>query len=249
MSNSLYLGIPEIAENQSNKYITHNNAISFLEAASQKTLANNSLASGNWTLTETEFTRNGLFKASGLTGAQRDLVTPSTVGVTAVDRVFAVWNADDDQNLRVKAAGSGTTVTLAPGATAILKQISNDIIILASVVSLFPYDIGFFVPGTPADNAVVAQFIAVRAFTLADDFAGSKGVVGTNPLATATFTVKKNGSSIGTIAISTGGVFTFATTGAGVSMAIGDILTVVAPTPQDATLADVSVILNGTRVT
>jgi hypothetical protein len=248
VSNSAILGIPEIAENQNNKYITHNNAIGFFEQATQRQLANTAVGGSNWTLTESEFTRNFLFKASGITGATRDLITPSTVNSNATKRVFAAWNADDDQSLRVKAAGSGTTVTLAPGGRAVLQQVGDDITVIASYVASFAYDIGFFIPDQPDDNDLVAQFVSVRDFTLADDFAGSRGTCAVPPASTAAFTVKKNGSTIGTVSIDTSGVFTFATTGAGVTMAPGDILTVFAPTPQDANLADISMFFQGTRV-
>ena len=65
--------------------------------------------------------------------------------------------------------------------------------------------------------------------------------------AAAVLTIKKNVTSIGTINISTGGVVTF-TFSAAVSFAAGDKLSVVTPSPQDTTLADVSITFMGSRV-
>ena len=111
-----------------------------------------------------------------------------------------------------------------------------------------PYDLAASLAGKPGASALVLIFTAPRAVAFAGNLSGSKGTVGVNPTATATYTVSKNGSGIGTVAVSTGGVVTFTTTaGAAQSLAIGDRLTVVAPSSQDATLADVAFTLAGTR--
>jgi len=110
------------------------------------------------------------------------------------------------------------------------------------------YDLVSSFVGNPGDGATVMILTFTRSVTFAANFSGSQGTVGTNPTATATYTVNKNGSSVGTIQISTAGAFTFATSGgAAVSFAAGDRLTITAPSPQDATLADVGITLAGTR--
>ena len=111
-----------------------------------------------------------------------------------------------------------------------------------------PYDIASGLAGKPGASALVLIFSAPRAVSFAGNFANSKGTAGVNPTVTATYTINKNGSGIGTIAVSTGGVVTFTTSsGAAQALAIGDRLTVVAPSSQDATLADVAFTLAGTR--
>lgn len=59
---------------------------------------------------------------------------------------------------------------------------------------------------------------------------------GSNPASTYTMTIMKNGSSVGTIAISTSGVVTYATTsGASISLVGGtDVLEIVAPSSTDS---------------
>jgi hypothetical protein len=101
--------------------------------------------------------------------------------------------------------------------------------------------------GLPAAGQIVCIYTAAWPISFPVNFANPNayGSVGTNPTATATYTVYKNGVSVGTIAISTAGVFTFTT--AGFSMNVGDRLTVVAPGSQDVTLSDVGFTLVGTR--
>lgn len=250
MADSAILIIPEIAENQNNKYITHNNAVAFLEQATQRALPNSSVGAGPWTLTSGDFTRNFAFKASGASGAF-DIVTPGDIGGAGLTkRVFVVINADTADTATVKSDAAGTTVVLPAGWTAIILQVGDDLTALSmfnsSLGTSIPYDIGVFIPGLPANAALVMQYVAPRAITLPDDFAGSVGRCATNPTTSAAvFDVLKNGSSVGSVSISTGGVFTFSTTGAGVSLAVGDYLSMTAPSPQNAALANVSIIFKG----
>jgi hypothetical protein len=65
----------------------------------------------------------------------------------------------------------------------------------------------------------------------------------TNP---ATFTLKKNGASVGTIAISSAGAYTL-TAAAPIALAAGDSLSIAPPGVADATLAGVSISIAGTR--
>lgn len=92
-----------------------------------------------------------------------------------------------------------------------------------------------------------ATFITGRAFTLPQNLTTptSQATIGTNPTATLTVTLKKNGSSIGTVAYATNGTPTL-TFASGVSFAVGDILTAICPASPDATGADIAINLLGT---
>lgn len=83
--------------------------------------------------------------------------------------------------------------------------------------------------------------------TISDNFAGSNADVRTLPTATAVFTVQVNGVTVGTISISTLGVATFNTTGAGLTLVAGDTLSIIPPSPEDATLAGVAFSIAATR--
>jgi hypothetical protein len=117
----------------------------------------------------------------------------------------------------------------------------------ALVFNAKPFDISLFAPGLPTAGATILRFVFTRAVTLPISLTGSKAGCGSASTGAKAFTLNKNGSSIGTVNIAgsaTTATFTFS---AGVSFAAGDILSIVAPTPQDATLADFFVTLLGTR--
>jgi collagen type VII alpha len=106
------------------------------------------------------------------------------------------------------------------------------------------------VAGKPSAGQLIMIYTVEATENFPANFAtpNSYGTCGVNPTSTALYTVYKNGVSVGTISISTLGVFTFATTsGAAFTVNAGDRLTMIAPGTQDATLADVGITLVGTR--
>ncbi len=108
--------------------------------------------------------------------------------------------------------------------------------------------IGIGLVGLPGDGATIALLGLPRDGTFPIDFAGSVGSVGVNPTATAVYDVQLNGVSIGSISIATSGVLTFTTVGGtDKDFAANDRLTVIAPTPQDATLSDVEFVFFAVR--
>lgn len=85
------------------------------------------------------------------------------------------------------------------------------------------YDRSTYLP-TVAGSTTVFRFVAARAFALTATT--SKGSAGTAPSGGATtFTIKKNGSSIGTVVFADG-VATATGTGAGATFAVDDVLTI-----------------------
>ena len=118
----------------------------------------------------------------------------------------------------------------------------------SSVTSSYPYDVVFSYIGQPAVGATVFLLIFDRTVTFSGNLSGSYGKCGANPASAAAFSILKNGASAGSISIATGGAFTFSTTGGtSLSFSAGDVMKITAPNPQDASLADVSVIFAGTR--
>jgi hypothetical protein len=107
------------------------------------------------------------------------------------------------------------------------------------------YDLALSITGKPAASAYVLTFIVVNAFSLPAGLSGSSAKASTSSTGTATFTINKNGSSIGTIAFaaSSTGSFTFSSSQ---TFAAGDMLQIVAPGSQDATLANIGITLKGT---
>lgn len=248
MSTSSILFITELAENQANKYVTINNMLRDLERATNRRLASTVTGTGPVNLTGDECTKYAYYEASGGSGNFNYVFLGEPDAVNNANRLFFFKNASA-YIATVKSDAAGTTVVLNAGASAVIHQNHDDMVKIAEFDGLTtaPYDIGFSYPGAPTAALEVLKFVAVRAIDFPDDFAGSRGHVGTNPTATAAFDVKKNGSSIGSISVSTSGTFTFATTGAGTSLAAGDRISIQAPSPADATMADIGIVLMGTR--
>lgn len=102
--------------------------------------------------------------------------------------------------------------------------------------------------GNPAAGALVYIYTTTDPFSFPANFLGSSVSCGTNPGATATYSILKNGSSIGTAAVSTSCGLTGSTSGGtSVSFAVNDRLTITAPNPQDSTAANVGITLRALR--
>lgn len=115
------------------------------------------------------------------------------------------------------------------------------------------YNVAFAFGAGPGGAASVMLHTFTESVEFADNFGGSFGFCESVPTATTTLTVRRNTggvtTTIGTIQITTSGAVTFNTTGTGVeSFAAGDTLLVKNQATADATIADCSFTLKGTRV-
>lgn len=109
------------------------------------------------------------------------------------------------------------------------------------------YDIGCFFPGLYAASQVVLLLPLERTVRFATNFAPSQAACGTNPTSDSVFTVNQNGTQVATITIATTGAATFSS-GSGAVFNAGDVLTIVAPSSADPTLANVGILLSGVVV-
>lgn len=106
---------------------------------------------------------------------------------------------------------------------------------------------GFFVT-TPTATEVLLNHVFSETVVFPDNFAGSVAHIATNPTASFVLDVQKNGSSIGTLTVSTGGAMTFATTGSGDETFVsGDRLRILAPGTPDATAANMTWTFKGRK--
>lgn len=112
---------------------------------------------------------------------------------------------------------------------------------------IIPFDVPLsYAGGPPTASEILYAVVVPRALDFAANFAGSYGYVGTNPTASFVISVQDDGAEIGTITISTGGAFTFATaSGTAKTVAAGSRLEFVAPAGVDATVAYVLATLAG----
>jgi hypothetical protein len=153
-----------------------------------------------------------------------------------------------DGTFAVPAGGSGTVTSVGLTVPNGMSVAGSPVTAAGTLAISAVYQLGSFLAGLPAAAQIVGAWAFLYAWTLPANGAGSTGKCGTNPTASATYSIKKNGSAVGTVAISTGGAFTFATTGGvAVNFAAGDTLTLVAPASPDATLSDVQVIFLANR--
>lgn len=108
------------------------------------------------------------------------------------------------------------------------------------------YAIAGFAVANILASEVLTDHEVVRACTLAANFFGSAVSVGTNPAASFVLRILRNGILVGTITISTaGGVLLATVNGAPVPLAVGDILSVIAPATVDPSIARLRYTLKG----
>jgi hypothetical protein len=152
----------------------------------------------------------------------------------------SAYNAGTDTNTIVATWASGT--------------LSNEALVISLGLPITgnPTGIRVYLPpiywqGKPTDAELYPIINIPVAMQLPVSLTGSYFTIATNPTATATFTLYKNGFSIGTIAFSTGGVatVTFATA---ISFAAGDQFSITAPTTQDSTGANVAMTFSFTAL-
>lgn len=103
-----------------------------------------------------------------------------------------------------------------------------------------------FAQGLLLDNETLARYLANTAFTIPSGATNSLCSAGTAATASATLLLKKNGTDFGSIDFSAAGTTGAFTVASDTSFVAGDVLTVVQSGTADATLADVSITMEGT---
>lgn len=113
----------------------------------------------------------------------------------------------------------------------------------------FEYIFGFFFTTTPTSSEVLLHHVAGAAFNFAGNLSGDlQSYVGTNPTSSFDLDVQKNGATIATITVDTGGAVSATTpSGAAQAVAKGDRITVVGPATADATAANMAFTFTGAR--
>ena len=114
---------------------------------------------------------------------------------------------------------------------------------VAAPITQTIYDVGIFFPGTFANAQTMLYLKLERNVTFSAQFSPSTAVCQVNPTGAVSVNIIQNGTSVGSIAFSTGGVSTFS--GSAVTFNAGDILEIAAPATADATFANVGIILSG----
>jgi hypothetical protein len=151
-------------------------------------------------------------------------------------------------------AGAGATVrgtklvTSRPGERLIAKKTDTNTWYVFQADTGGLYNVSGYFVTVPTASEVLLNHIFSETVYFPDNFAGAVAHIETNPTASFVIDVQKNGSSIGSLTVSTGGAMTFATTGSGEeTFNSGDRLRLLAPGTPDATAANMTWTFKGRK--
>lgn len=231
------LSTPSVAASQTQKEVTINAAKTQIASALSDFLSI-SLSSGDHTLSATEFTTYMGFATTG-NSVSRTLTIPATKRA-----IFYVENGGS----ATLSVACGSTVLSVPASAVVFLQTdgtTNGIVSIAPTPVGGEVDVTVAFSGLPNDGQIV-PIVFNQSLTLPASLTGSHFYIRTNPTSTMTFALTKNSTSIGSVSFNTSGVGS-ATFAGSITFAAGDRLIITAPSPPDATGADVSLSFKGSR--
>lgn len=216
--------IPDIQSGQSQKEVTANIAHDLLDRQLNQLLG--IAVTGAFTLTSNQMRENAVLELTGTPGA------PFTMDMFDTNQrlIRVINNTDDVATIRNSAAGGVGQPVVAIGDTVTFHYDGTDFHNL-----LGPEQVSHYQEAIPTVSEVFFSKMAIRRFSLNDEFAGSLGRAVEGPNGGAVdIDVQVEGSSIGTISFAdnTGAaqVATFVTAGgAQEDVEIGERLELVAP--------------------
>ena len=110
-----------------------------------------------------------------------------------------------------------------------------------------PFDLTAFYPGIPTSSALVTRVPVARAITFPASLTGSVGTATVAATSTTDFDVRKNGASVGTVRFASASTTATFIAASLIVLAAGDVISIYAPATADATLANIGIVLAGTR--
>ena len=99
--------------------------------------------------------------------------------------------------------------------------------------------------GRPTANLVLQSYVFAAPVTLPVGLSGSRGTASTAATATTTFNIQKNGANVGTMVFAPSAAAATFTMNPATLFNAGDVLTVIAPSTPDATLANLAWTITG----
>lgn len=236
------LAIEHIVDTQDDKHITHNTSMDRFDDATQGLLAVDldTAVADALAIPAADYVGYFVLKLTKTTQV-------NDVAITVPDgkRFFLIDNTTDLAVTFDTTTGGAQVIAIAPGARSLIRSEGTDLELVAQNI----YDLGFFFGGLPTDGAIVAGFVCVRPIRLLEDLPGLQTKAQVAATAAAIFTIKKNGVSKGTLQFSAASaVADTVTFSADVDFAIGDLLEIHSPSPQDATLSDIAIALAAIQI-
>jgi len=221
MGQSVILLINELAQGQTQAFVTVNDGFAAMEEAGnkRKTLTSSDFTANAYVMPETDFVRFAEIHVSSA-AADSTITLPSSVNGNTSQRIIAVYNATAfliTVNGNIIPSNSGRIFQVAGS--------SVDVIGESGVVTGIPHTTAFFASGTPTHDTEVLRYVFAERVKWDVDMDGSLGSVRVAPSPGARFYVYKNGAKIGDVIVSTGGLVTFDMTSAQ-TFEIDDVLTV-----------------------
>ena len=236
------LVITHIDQSQAAKEDTFNTGLDKLDGAIAGFLAKAVTDGADTVLTDAEALENMVFSFTGTLTDDRNVEFPDN------NKIYVCQNNTTGGFSITLKTNTGAGVVLTSGGLAIFGvDDTPDVVQLTDVSGDAPYDMGFFFGGLPVAGALLSKFVFDRNVDFPSGLTGSEGHSRVAATAQTDFDIQKNSVSIGTCRFAAAAsTATFIMAGAQ-SFVATDRLEIVAPNPQDATLEDVSITLNGDK--
>lgn len=241
MTTTPNLLIDHIAAAQAQKEVTANAGLDALDKALCQFTAI-ALADANLALTDTQLLQSFYLRFTGALTATRTITVPARA------KPFLIENATTGGYALAVKTPSGTAISVGVGNRKLIYGDGTTLQVMAEAGLGAPYDLGGTFPGQPTSGAIILRYPVPRAVRLQAGFPSSKGVAGTAPSAAVTFTIRKNGTQFATMDFAAGTTTATFTAASDTDFAVGDVLTLVAPSPADTALADIGFALAGLRL-
>lgn len=231
MGKTPLLGIDELAQGQAQAFTTVNDGFIALESAANasKTMTD----TGSHTLSSTDFILYREFRYTALT-ANATVTLPTTINGNTTDRELVFVNAT---NYALTILGT-PNIVIPRNSTKIVhvNGVTRRVIAESGIVTGVPHTTAFFASGSPTHDTEVLRYVFAERVQWPANLTSSVGSARVAPSPGIRFFLYKNGSKIGEVSVSTGGLFTFAASSS-VDWVEGDVLTVKFEALETATVS------------
>jgi len=244
------LTLSQVSASQNNKEVTINDKGGEIDAALTEVVTLTIDNTNAGTVTQAQLQRAAMLQIDPDGTTPPDAAITITVGTAFKRGNFAVFN-NTSFDVTVEVSGQSATPPTVPAGEVFMVNLDGTDVRSAGGGGgggTSYYDVPMaYSGGPPTSSEVMTSVMIARQVTFPANFSGSYGNIGTNPTATFDIDVRDDGASIGTISISTSGVFTFTTNGGTQKVvAAGSLLEFIAPATTDSTAADMIATLAGT---